>query len=361
MITIKDLTVIYPAKPVNIIANRGINLEIAGSGLIVITGPNGSGKSTLFKLLCGQLLPTAGQVFINQKLLTQGDITNTLKELVEYAPQDFNLDPNLSGDDYFKKLEKSNENNLIKILTALKIKSIWGEKILKLSRHDRQLVALTLSLLSDKKVLLLDEPTKYLDKSSRANLLKLLQQMAKARSILIATHDPLWTKMSKSSIHIQDGRIVQIGGRNSKDEFGWHFAGKVVKPKKLGELARHKNISYTEDLESFFKAAEKSAGKIRLFDPELTTFDEVSAGEYFAHLGITLPDRLKAHRSQPMKTLSGGERGWSYLYSLLATKPKQIFLLYPSLNLDLENLQSLHKMITALANSGSKFTIFEMA
>ena len=40
MISIKDLTVIYPAKPVNKIANRGINLELANKGLLVITGPN---------------------------------------------------------------------------------------------------------------------------------------------------------------------------------------------------------------------------------------------------------------------------------------------------------------------------------
>ena len=92
--------------------------------------------------------------------------------------------------------------------------------------------------------------------------------------------------------------------------------------------------------------------------------------------------------NKPLKISIIGSRGYPYVYSgyetlvkaiaermttrgvevtvychshLFATKPKQIFLLYPSLNLDLENLQSLHKMITALANSGSKITIFEMA
>ena len=55
MIKITDLTLIYPAKPVKVIANRGINLEIPSTGLLLITGPNGSGKSSLLKILAGQL------------------------------------------------------------------------------------------------------------------------------------------------------------------------------------------------------------------------------------------------------------------------------------------------------------------
>jgi len=60
MIKLNQLTVIYPANPANVIANRGLDLEIKDKGLTVITGPNGSGKSTLFKVLAGELTPTAG-------------------------------------------------------------------------------------------------------------------------------------------------------------------------------------------------------------------------------------------------------------------------------------------------------------
>ena len=69
MIKLNQLTVIYPANPTNVIANRGLDLEIKDKGLTVITGPNGSGKSTLFKVLAGEFSPTAGSFEIDDHRL----------------------------------------------------------------------------------------------------------------------------------------------------------------------------------------------------------------------------------------------------------------------------------------------------
>ena len=359
MISIKDLTVIYPAKPVNKIANRGINLELANKGLLVITGPNGSGKSTLFKILSGQLLPTAGEIRVNGKLLPLDQVSNQLASLFAYAPQDIALDKSLSGEQIAKR-EKLSEKNLAKVIKALEIGKYWDQQVSMLSRKQRQLVHLALTLLTDKQYLLLDEPTKYLDEVAKGNLQRLLLDLAKVRSILVATHDPQWSKVKARTLHLQDGKIVVWAGKKSVDEFGWHFAGQVLKPKSLKSMKKHKNITHTKDLNSFFEAVDKTSSKFRLFDPELDTFDEITPSEIYANQKIKLPANLIPHATQRMKSLSGGEKGWSYLYLLLATKPKQIFLLYPSLNLDYQNQVQLQKMVEELATAGSKITIFDI-
>jgi ABC-type multidrug transport system ATPase subunit len=359
MISIKDLTVIYPAKPVNRIANRGINLELASKGLVVITGPNGSGKSTLFKVLSGQLLPTAGEIKINGKLLPANEVSNKLASLFAYAPQDIALDKSLSGAQLAKR-EKLSEKNLNKVIKAFEIGKYWDQQISTLSRKHRQLVHLALTLLTDKQYLLLDEPTKYLDEVAKANLQRLLLDLSKLRSILVATHDPKWSKVKARTLHLQDGKIVVWAGKKSVDEFGWHFAGQVLKPKSLKSMKKHKNITHAKDLNSFLEVIDKTTSKFRLFDPELDTFDEITPGEIYANQKIILPANLIPHATQRMKSLSGGEKGWSYLYLLLAAKPKQIFLLYPSLNLDYQNQVKLQRMVEELATAGSKITIFDI-
>lgn len=359
MISIKDLTVIYPAKPVNKIANRGINLELKNKGLLIITGPNGSGKSTLFKILSGQLQPTAGEIRINGKLLPLDQVSNHLTSLFAYAPQDIAFDMSLSGEQLAKKA-KLFEKNLGKVITALEIGKYWNNQISTLSRNQRQLVHLALTLLTDKPYLLLDEPTKYLDQVAKSNLQRLLLDLSKLRSILVATHDPDWTKVKARTFHLQDGKVVVLAGKKSVDEYGWHFAGQVLKPKSLKSMKKHKNITHAKDLNSFFDSLDNSSSKFRLFDPELDTFDEITPSEIYASQKIKLPSNLIPHATQRMKSLSGGEKGWSYLYLLLAAKPKQLFLLYPSLNLDYQNQLQLQKMVEELAVSGSKITIFDI-
>ena len=360
MIEIRNLIVIYQSSPVNIIADRGIDLSIAGKGIKVITGPNGSGKSTLFKVLFGENQPSAGEITVNGKLLSKNEVSKTLGNLVEYARQDLLLNPEMSGAQYIRKSSHLDQKTLSKFLDGLQIEEYWHIPIKELTRDNRQLVGLTLTLISNKPILLLDEPTKYLTKESRSNLLKIIKEVSRVKSVLIATHDPFWTNQGKDAVHIQEGRVVQIGDKNNRDEFGWNFSGKLQKPTSLKQMKKHRNINQCNSLSEFLESVSNASQRIRLFDPELTTFDEVTTSELFKNQNLKIPANLNAHSNQRINTLSGGERSWTYLYSLLSKKPKEIFLLYPTLNLDNENQEALQKMVIDLANKGSKITIFDI-
>ena len=359
MIKITDLTLIYPAKPVKVIANRGINLVIPSKGLLLITGPNGSGKSSLFKILAGQLSPSAGVVEVDGKVVGDEKIKQVLGNLFEYAPQDLILNTSLSGAGHLKGVKAINQKELNKIIKSLKIEDIWHKPIDQLRRDQRQLVGVTLSLLSAKRYLLLDEPTKYLDKGDRDNLLKVLRQVAKSKSILIATHEVSWSKQVKNSIHIQDGRVAVVGSKKSVDKFGWEFKAAPLIPSNLNSLKDHKNINKCEDLNTFWAALDKAGGKRKVFDPEVKSYDQVSALELFKNAKIKLPDNLITHSDQRIETLSGGERGWVYLAYLLAKPVGEIFLLYPTLNLDQQNTKVVQDLVWQLANRGSQITIYD--
>jgi len=359
MIKLNQLTVIYPANPTNVIANRGLDLEIKDKGLTVITGPNGSGKSTLFKVLAGELTPTAGSFEIDGLLVANHLVAEQLAKLFCYTPQDLLLNQKLSGQQQFESSDLLDSSNLDYLLKQLGIESDWYLPIERLGRDRRQLIGLTLGLLSVKKHLLLDEPTKYLPQKDRVKLFKVLAHLAKSRSILIATHDPRWAKAGGNSIHIQDGKVVQSGGRNAKDNFGWVYQGDLLKPASLNSLKKHKKITKCEDLSTFNKALSNARGKYLVFDPESRAYDQITTSELYSFNKVKLAAKLESHKDQRLATLSGGERGWSYLNLLLAKKPKQLFLLYPSLNLDQSNQESLQKLVVKLADAGCQITIFD--
>lgn len=360
MIQIRNLIVIYPSTPVNITANRGIDLEISEKGMKVITGPNGSGKSTLFKVLSGELNPNAGEFRLHGSLISKKDVSKVLRESIAYAKQDFALNLEWSGSRHLDNSKEVNSALLSKLLEDLEIAECWDLPIAELTRDKRQLVGLTLTLLSKKPILLLDEPTKYLNEKSRIQLLTVIKKISKSKSVLIATHDPFWTTRRKEAVHIQEGRVVQNGTRNSSDSYGWRFSGLLQKPKSLKKLKKHKNIEQCDELSKFMEKLINSSEEFRLFDPELITYDEVSPSELFINQKIKLPTELQPHADQRIRTLSGGERSWTYLYLHLSKKPKEIFLLYPTLNLDQSNQELLQKMVIELANRGSKITIFDI-
>lgn len=359
MIKISQLTVIYPSIPFNVVANRGIDLEIEDAGLLIITGPNGSGKSSLFKILSGEMSPAAGQFYIDGELIPKTEVADRFSSLFSYSAQDLSLNPRLSGRQHLRAIRGLDASKLPEILDSLSIQDEWTIPVLELSRDKRQLVGLTLSLLSPKRNLILDEPTKYLNEDDRLRLLKLLQRLSIGRSVLIATHEPSWSSLENRSIHLQDGMVVQVEGKNIVERFGWSFTGQIIRPTTLSTLAKHPNISIYQDLSTFNEALASAQREYLVFDPEARTFDQITPSELFSYHQIELPANLIAHSSKRIGSFSGGERNWIYLLFLLSQKPKQLFLLYPSLNLDQPTYQKLHQLVTELADTGSFISIFD--
>ena len=93
-------------------------------------------------------------------------------------------------------------------------------------------------------------------------------------------------------------------------------------------------------------------------DPEFDTYDHMTVAEVFKHIAIAIPERLLQFSNQQLGKMSGGERNLAYLLLQFSKKSDEIFLLYPSLNLDEQNLDWLNQAIGS--KESKRVTLFDI-
>jgi len=200
-------------------------LEIRPGEKVGVVGAIGSGKSTLLKLASGLYRPAQGKVFlggIDMALISPG----FLRETIAYLPQDIRLISGTLRDNLLQGLpdpgdeillQAAQETGLIALISnhpkglALPI-SEGGRGI---SGGQKQLVAMTRTLLAKPTVLLLDEPTASMDAAAEAKIVATLMAKASANlTLLMATHKSALLPLVERLLVMQGGRIVIDGPRD---------------------------------------------------------------------------------------------------------------------------------------------------
>ncbi len=187
-IEVRDLYFAYDKEYVL----ENININIADREFIAIIGPNGGSKSTFLKLLLGLLEPTRGEVRI------YGQPASKMRHLFGYLPQNinFNLDiPLLVREVILQGRLKSGKfrysqedrNKVQEIARRLGIEELLDRKIGDLSGGQRQRVLLARALVSDPKILILDEPTASVDIKAQKEIYRLLQDLDMTK--IVVSHD----------------------------------------------------------------------------------------------------------------------------------------------------------------------------
>ena len=159
---------------------------------IAIIGPNGGGKSTLLKLILGLLKPTKGEV------LLYGQPPHKVKELVGYLPQhiNFNLDVPLmartvilQGRLNARKYYYNREDIALldSIAAKLGIEDLLQRKVAALSGGQRQKVLLARALITQPKILILDEPTASVDLKAQKEIYAILKELPITK--IVVSHD----------------------------------------------------------------------------------------------------------------------------------------------------------------------------
>ncbi|MBR3898507.1 MAG: metal ABC transporter ATP-binding protein [Bacilli bacterium] len=188
LIKLENLSLGYDGIPVI----NNINLEIEENDFVCIVGPNGSGKSTLIKGIIGLIKPIKGKV-----------VYETLKQnFIGYMPQETTVDKNfpasvfeivLSGTLNNSKLFYTEKERQVALdnLKILGIENLKDKNFPDLSGGQRQKVLLARSLCATTKLLILDEPSNNLDKTSKNELYKIITKLNKEKNITIImiTHD----------------------------------------------------------------------------------------------------------------------------------------------------------------------------
>jgi len=163
---------------------RGIDLDLATGGFLVVTGPNGSGKTTLLRICAGLAQPTEGTI---ERAVSRGAIGYLGHEPLVYRELTALENLELYGRLY--RIAERRER-IGMLLERFGLWEVRHERVASYSRGMTQRLALCRGLLHDPELLVLDEPYNALDEAGAELLDAQLAELRGERTFLLATHEP---------------------------------------------------------------------------------------------------------------------------------------------------------------------------
>lgn len=200
---------------------NGLNLEIEKGDFISIMGPSGSGKTTLLNMLGGVDRPTEGELLFDDQpiqSLSEGALAQWRADHIGFIFQFYNLMPMLTAEKnvelplLLKKLSrKKRAENVAAALSLVDLSDRAKHKPTEMSGGQQQRVAIARAIVSDPDVLLCDEPTGDLDRTTATQVLENLQTLNREfkKTIIMVTHDPVAASYANTSLHLDKGEFVQ--------------------------------------------------------------------------------------------------------------------------------------------------------
>ena len=194
-----------------------LHLEIRQGELFSLLGVNGAGKTTTIKMLTCLTKPTQGDAQVGGfSILSQAD---QVKSLIGVSPQETAVAPNLSVEENLALIcgihgfSKEKTKTKIRELSAtFKLDSVLRRKVGKLSGGWQRRVSIAMALISEPKILFLDEPTLGLDVIARQDLWDLIRGLEGNVTIILTTHYMEEAQALSDRIGImKDGKLLAVG------------------------------------------------------------------------------------------------------------------------------------------------------
>jgi putative ABC transport system ATP-binding protein len=213
-----DVWKVYGSGEAQVVALRGLSMEVAAGRFTAIMGPSGSGKSTLMHCLAGLDAVTRGEVHIGDTNLTglnDAGLTKLRREQVGFIFQQFNLLPTLTAQENILLPlaiagRKPDREWFDTVIDTVGLRDRLGHRPSQLSGGQQQRVACARALVARPEVVFADEPTGNLDSRSGAEVLGFLRDSVRehGQTIVMVTHDPNAASYADRVVFLADGRIV---------------------------------------------------------------------------------------------------------------------------------------------------------
>ena len=201
-----------------------VSLEVGRGEFLTVIGPNGAGKSTLLRCLDGILVPSSGRVLIDGRNITDNK-PRELARTVSYVPQpdagplDYSVRsfvemgryPHISA---WAALTEADAAAVTGAMELTEVAELADRSMASLSGGERQRASIAAALAQGGSILLLDEPTSFLDYRHQVQILDLLDRLhhESGLTIVAVTHDLNSTVASSDSVlALKDGRVAATG------------------------------------------------------------------------------------------------------------------------------------------------------
>ncbi|MGY8755587.1 MAG: ABC transporter ATP-binding protein [Candidatus Poseidoniales archaeon] len=214
------------AEDGNVVALRGLHVNVKEGEAVAVVGPSGSGKSTLLKCLGGLMKPSAGKVSLdgkNMTRLTGLELVELRQKTVSFIFQEGNLLPHLSALDnvaqplrHQKVSPKESKRRAMELMKELGIDHRAKGLPSMLSGGEQQRVAIARALITNPRLILADEPTGALDPITSREVLKLFKELHERDNVafLLVTHSKEVAAFADRSLELRDGRFVAEHGKD---------------------------------------------------------------------------------------------------------------------------------------------------
>ncbi|WP_342321320.1 cysteine/glutathione ABC transporter ATP-binding protein/permease CydC [Kosakonia sp. BYX6] len=207
----------YPGQPQRALEN--VSVSIAAGEHVAILGRTGCGKSTLLQLLTRAWDPQQGEIRLNDQPLAQF-AEPALRNLISMVPQRVHLFSATLRDNLQLASPQASDETLSAMLTRVGLEKLlddsglnaWlGEGGRQLSGGELRRLAIARALLHDAPLVLLDEPTEGLDASTESQILELLDEVMKGKTLLMVTHRLRGLAHYDRIIVMDNGQIIEQG------------------------------------------------------------------------------------------------------------------------------------------------------
>lgn len=221
LVQIKNVSKIYQTGDVEVAALSDINLSIEKSAFVSFVGPSGSGKTTMLNMIGCLDMPTRGKIIVDGKQVDTFDRQKRAAfrgNVIGFIFQSFNLFPVLTA---YENIEyplvmirnepaEKRKDMILEVLDSVGMLNQKDKFPDQLSGGQKQRIAVARALVTQPKLVMADEPTANLDKTSSINVIRLMRDMKDkfGTTFIFSTHDPRIMDEAEITHTLVDGKLT---------------------------------------------------------------------------------------------------------------------------------------------------------
>ncbi len=255
----KDLSVGYGRNPLI----KNINISVRKGEILTVIGPNGAGKSTILKSISKQLKKMSGEVFVEEEEIEKIKEFNLAKKLAFVSTNKINQDmmsceevvclgryPHTGRFGHLSAKDKEKAEMALKLVDAIDIRY---NDYMKVSDGQKQKVRIAMAICQEPDIIILDEPTSFLDIRHKIEVLEILKNMARnGTSVIMSLHElELVRLISDKVLCVDEKSIVRYAG--CEEVFQGDF---------IDELYHVKSGSFHSEISTVFMKKNTESPKV---------------------------------------------------------------------------------------------------